>query len=146
LAVLKELWHWREKDALRTGKPPFFILAHEQLSAIAAQAAGSQSSRNVKLPPYLSPRRRQGVMDAVKRGLHVPPDARPRHERIRLKRMTRAELDLTGQLRDRRDKKAKELGLDPTLIASKATLYALARQDAVVRNELLPWQRELLGI
>ena len=39
LAVLKELWLWRERDALRTGRPPFFILKHEALSEIADQAA-----------------------------------------------------------------------------------------------------------
>ena len=146
LAVLRELWHWREKDALRAGKPPFFILPHEQLSAIASIAATSPPGRPVKLPPYLSPRRRQGVLDAIKRGLQVPPNQRPKHERIRLRRMTRAELDLTGQLRDKRDKKAAELSIDPTLIASKATLYALARQDPTVMTDLLPWQKELLGI
>ncbi|HTI71303.1 MAG TPA: HRDC domain-containing protein [Candidatus Limnocylindria bacterium] len=146
LAILRELWHWREKDALRAGKPPFFILPHEQLSMIAGHAAAGPVGRPVKLPPYLSPRRRQGILDAIKRGHQVPAAERPKHERIRLRRMTRAELEMTGQLRDRRDKRAAELGIDPTLIASKATLYALARQDAVVRNELLPWQRELLAL
>jgi hypothetical protein len=36
------------------------------------------------------------------------------------------------------------LGIDPTLIASKATLFALGRHDPEAWSGLMPWQRELL--
>ena len=35
LAVLRELWRWRETEAVAANRPPFFILAHEKLVAIA---------------------------------------------------------------------------------------------------------------
>ena len=35
LAVLRELWQWRESEAVAVNKPPFFILQHEQLVRIA---------------------------------------------------------------------------------------------------------------
>ena len=40
---------------------------------------------------------------------------------------------------------ASELGIDPTLIASHATLTLLAKDWATCHRELLPWQKELLG-
>lgn len=59
--------------------------------------------------------------------------------------MTRPELDVSDTLRDKRDYQAHQLGLDPTLIASKSTLYALARKECEPAwNALLPWQRGLL--
>ena len=31
LAVLRELWQWRESEAIAANRPPFFILNHEKL-------------------------------------------------------------------------------------------------------------------
>ena len=143
LSVLRALWHWRERDALRTGRPPFFILKHEALSQIAEQAA-TGGIKAVRLPPYLTPRRRQGVLEAVREGLAVPPDQRPQHHRVTTRRMTRRELDHSEQLRELRDKRAKELAIDPTIVAAKGTLLALARADSGEWDRLLPWQREIL--
>ena len=143
LAVLRELWHWREKDALRTGRPPFFILKHEALSEIAAQASKG-GSKAVKLPPYLTPKRRAGVFEAIGRGLDVPEAERPQHIRVRSRRMTGAELDYADVLKERRDKRGAELEIDPTIIASRGTLFALGRHEPGEWDRLLPWQREIL--
>ena len=144
LSVLRALWQWRENDALRTGRPPFFILKHETLCAISEQAARG-GVRAVRLPSYLTPRRREGVIEAVHEGLAVPAAQRPRHTRIQTRRMTRKELDFAEELRVRRDAQAKDLGLDPTIIAARGTLLALARTDSNEWEELLPWQREILA-
>ena len=144
LAVLRELWHWREKDAHRTGRPPFFILRHEQISDLAAAAAEKGSHRGLPLPSYLTPKRRDGLVEAIKRGLEVPEADRPVHPRVRSRRLTRAELDEAERIRQRRDAQADRLGIDPTLIAAKATLFALAREGPAEWDKLLPWQRQLL--
>ncbi len=144
LAVLREIWHWREKDALRTGRPPFFVLRHEQVCEIANAAATKQTHRGLPIPPFLTPKRREGLIDAIKRGLAVPEPDRPDHIRVRGRRMTRTELDRAEDLRKIRDGHAQHLGIDPTLIAAKATLFALARGDAAEWDRLLPWQRQFL--
>jgi len=80
----------------------------------------------------------------VERGLEVPVADRPVHVRIRTRRMTKKELDRVEELRLIRDKRAAELEIDPTLVASKATLYALARNDPGAWEDQLPWQQALL--
>lgn len=144
LSVLRELWHWREKDAFRTGRPPFFILKHEMLAELAAQAAEKRSTRGLAFPHFLTPKRRSDMAAAIRRGLEIPDDRRPRQIRVHSRRMTRTELDEAERLGKRRDARAKELGIDPTLIASKSTLYALGRNDTAVWEDLLPWQLSLL--
>ena len=47
-------------------------------------------------------------------------------------------------LRQRRDRRAAELNIDPTLIASRATLSSLARDWEKHQGSLMQWQRELL--
>lgn len=144
LAVLRELWHWREKDALRTGRPPFFILKHEQLAELATAAAETRTHRGLNPPHFLTSKRRAGLLEAVQRGLEVPEERLPRPIRVHSRRMTRAELDVSDRLARVRDLNARDLGIDPTLIASKATLFALGRHDPEAWSDLMPWQRNLL--
>lgn len=39
LAVVREIWRWREAEAIAHNKPPFFMLAHEVMTALADTAA-----------------------------------------------------------------------------------------------------------
>ena len=59
-------------------------------------------------------------------------------------RPTEAEMRRYRDLEKRRDPHAHELGIDPTLIASRATLSELARDWDQHAPELMNWQRELL--
>ena len=43
------------------------------------------------------------------------------------------------------DKQAAALEIDPTLIASRAVLLALANDWGRASAELMPWQKELLA-
>src|ERR1017187_6160913 len=70
LAVLRELWHWREKEAVAADRPPFFILNHETLTNIASAAVENHPVENL-LPPRMSPRRRETLLEAVRAGLAV---------------------------------------------------------------------------
>jgi hypothetical protein len=47
-------------------------------------------------------------------------------------------------MESRRNQKGTELALDPTLIASRATLLALAGDWDRHQGDLMEWQRELL--
>lgn len=145
LAVLRELWHWREREALRTGRPPFFILSHERLSDLAGQAA-EKGRATVRFPAHLTPRRRREIIETIDRALDLSPSQRPHPVRRSGRRMTRRELDDSEELRVRRDDAAGRLGLDPSLIAPKATLFALARNDPGEWERVLPWQRAFLEV
>src|SRR5208282_2674121 len=145
LAVLRELWQWREREAVAANRPPFFILTHEKLAAIAAAAAAHRPVEPL-LPPRLagSPRRRDGLADAIKAGLHLSAGRHPDFLRPKGHRPTEAEIHRYGELEKRRNAHAHELGIDPTLIASRATLGELACDWNRHAPELMNWQRELL--
>src|SRR5476651_1986118 len=76
LAILRELWQWRETEAVAYCRPPFFILSHERMVDIADAAAAQQPFENI-LPPKMSPRRRETLLEAVKVGLAVPASGHP---------------------------------------------------------------------
>ena len=145
LAVLRALWQWREREAIAANRPPFFILTHEKLVAIAAAAAARRPVEPL-LPPRLagSPRRRDSLAEAMQIGLRLSADRHPEFLRPKSHRPTEAELRHYRDLERRRDARAHKLGIDPTLIASRAILGALARDWDRHAPELMRWQRELL--
>jgi ribonuclease D len=143
LAVLRELWHWREREAVAANRPPFFILNHEKLVEIASAAVGNHPMENL-LPQRMSPRRRETLIEAVRAGLAVPVGRHPEIIRQKFERPSEAERRRYAELARCRDAHAHKLGIDPTLIASKATLGELARDWERHAPELMNWQRELL--
>jgi ribonuclease D len=143
LAAVRELWRWRENEAIAANRPPFFVMSHEVLVAIAAAAATRRPVEPL-LPRHLSERRRAGVASAVARGLAVPVDQQPQIPQRLNRRATDAEHQRFLEFQKRRDAHAHGLGIDPTLIGSRATLFDLARSWARHSGELMNWQRELL--
>lgn len=143
LAVLRELWQWRETEAIRANRPPYFILSHEALVEVAA---GAVTKRPVEplLPKHLSERRRNGLIKAVARGLGISADKHPRILQRISHRPSEPERRRFVELQKRRDARAAELGIDPTLIASRAVLSDLARNREKHAGELMNWQRDLL--
>lgn len=143
LAILRELWQWRETEAVAANRPPFFILNHERLVDIAAAAAAGQPVDPI-IPPRMSPRRRDSLGRAIQTGLAVPAAQHPEIIRQKFNRLTDAEIRRFGNLEKIRNANAQKLGLDPTLIASRATLGDLCRDWDQYSPELMNWQRELL--
>ncbi len=143
LAILRELWQWRESEAVAANRPPFFVISHQSLIDIAAAAATGRPV-DLFIPRNVSDRRREGIANAIAEGLGLPPDKFPKLlERIN-RRPTDAERKRHFELQKCRDARAHELGIDPTLIASRATLNDLARNWDKHAGELMAWQRELL--
>jgi len=143
LAVLRELWHWREAEATAANRPPFFVLRHEALVDLAIAAVAGEPTEKF-VPPKFSDRRRAGLAEAIKRGLAVPPDKLPLPVRHEFRRISDATKQRAAELQKRRDARATELGIDPTLIASRAVLLDLAENWSAHEKGLMNWQRELL--
>jgi len=83
-------------------------------------------------------------MKAIKAGAAVPPEKFPAVIRHHSQRPSEAEFKRFREIEKRRDAHARELAIDPTLIASKATLGDLARDWDKHAPDLMNWQRELL--
>jgi ribonuclease D len=141
LAVLRSLWNWREKEAIQANRPPYFVLAPEIMVTMASLAANGGEFA-AAIPAFLTPRRRKGVMHAVAEGLEVQD--KPSPLRRKGHRLGESQKRRLTELERRRNRRAEELGIDPTIVASRATMVALAADWAKHVKDLLPWQRELM--
>lgn len=143
LAVLRELWQWRDTEALAANRPPFFVVNHQTLVDIAAAAAAARPLEPL-LPRHISERRRAGLLRAVARGVGLP---RERHPKLRCstnRHPSEGERRRFLDLQRRRDAAAGRLQIDPTLIASRAALSDLAHDWDQHEGGLMNWQRRLL--
>ena len=143
LAVLRELWHWREAEAIAASRPPFFVLSHETMIAIAVAVSEHQPFEQM-IPPRMHPRRRETLHAAIRAAQGVPPEQFPQKIRHVSQRPTEAEFKRFRELEKIRDRHAHGLQIDPTLIAPKSVLGDLARDWEQYAPSLMQWQRELL--
>src|SRR5437867_2923511 len=139
-AVLRELWNWREKEAEAADRPPFHILQNRELLDSAGKFAAGES------PDYrhFSDRRRRAFREAAKRGMELPEKDWPVRPRRSGTRPTAEIVKRTEKLRQNRDHAAKELQIESSFIAPRATVEAIAADQSRADTLLVPWQRELL--
>jgi ribonuclease D len=141
-AVLRALWQWREAEAEMSDRPPFHILHNRELLEAAENFASGRE------PDYkrFSARRRQTFHEAARTSLQSPQSEWPIMRRRAGARPTAEMRRRADQLRGRRDKAAEQLGLEPSFIASRGALDAIAANSARATSLLVSWQRELIGI
>jgi len=141
-AVLRALWQWREKEAEMVDRPPFHILQNEKL----VDAAVGFASGSVPDYKHFSSRRRHAFRQAARIALAAPESDWPVLPRRFGTRPSAETVRRTEELLLLRDKSAEELGLEPSFIAPRHTLEAIATDQARAASLLVPWQRELLGV
>jgi ribonuclease D len=145
MAVLRELWRWRESEAMAANKPPYFIFSHEHLVALSAAVAQGRPTRDL-LPRHLSAARGARLKAAIQKALEIPSAEHPHHRRSFGVRLTADGQRRFDELKRVRDCRAAELKLDPTVIASKAELILLAQGRDGKEGGMMGWQLELLGL
>jgi ribonuclease D len=141
-AVLRELWNWREREAEAADRPPFHILQNSELLSAAASFANGGS------PDYkhFSAARRASFKKAAERALALPEKDWPIQRRRGGTRPTSAVLKRTEELKTRRDHVARQHDLEPSFIASRSTIEAIAADESRAQSALIPWQRALLDV
>jgi ribonuclease D len=144
LAVLRSIWHWREKEAIAANRPTFHILNPDLLLELAS-AASRWGAVPHQLPRHLTPRRRHGLARAIEEALALPEDQRPHKIRHEHRRLPLSVGKRANALRDIRDRHAADLNLDPSFVASRNQLLELAETGDWRKTSLLPWQGQLLA-
>jgi len=141
-AVLRALWQWRETEAEKADRPPFHILRNEDLLKAAAKFASGS------VPDYrhFSFRRRQAFHEAAQAALRAPESEWPVSRRRSGTRPAAETIQRAEELLRRRNKSAEAFELEPSFIAPRSTLEAIAADGTRALALLVPWQRDLLGV
>lgn len=141
-AIVRELWHWRDREARAADRPPFHILQNQEIIE-AARAFDAGETPDFR---HFSARRRREFLAAAAHGMELPESEWPQLRRRARARPTMEMQRRANELRRRRDHAAAELEIEPSFIASRAAVEALAADESRKDNLLLSWQRNLLGL
>lgn len=140
---LRALWHWRDKEAERLDRPSFKVIGNVEILQFAEQLAAGQEAKLPERFPISAARRFQ---NAVRDARETPPENWPKRKfGKRMERNPEAD-KLFESLKQKRDKIATELDIDPSLIASRNVLELISFQPSTAPEQLLKWQRKLLDL
>ena len=155
-AFLRELWSAREERARSLDLPPFRVLHNETLLSLSRKAASGEQDLAALFPRPVPAGFAGRLREALETARALPPTAWPPARRGEIVR-TEPELEkAVYALKARRDAVATRLGLDPGVLASRASLVDVARAELAARAPLAPtdlvaatgisrWKAELLS-
>lgn len=148
MAILRELYLFREAEAKRQDVPPFKIVSNSSLLAIAKGAPENQATlEQVKgMNDRRVSRYGDAILQAVRRGAKAEEPKRPRHERPPDDVLERYEA-----LRTWRKQTARKRHVDSDIVLPRDTLWDIARANPSDASELkaamqpLEWRFEHYG-
>ncbi|MDG2488768.1 MAG: HRDC domain-containing protein [Roseibacillus sp.] len=142
LCLLRALWHWRDREAQEWDRPPFMVARNQDLiswSDILVRGEKIQTPRNVKGG------RARRLKNAIEEALKVSGSDWPERIRGSGRRWNSLQEKRYDDLAGKRDEAAKDLSLEPSIVASRGALEQIAWDEDPAQH-LLDWQRGLLEL
>src|SRR5574341_571974 len=150
LAVLRELYVFRENQAIQRDQPLFKIMGDQTLLDLAGRLP--RSMNQLQRIPGMSEgqirRYGRGILEAVQRGLQAAP---PRHPSRGGRRLDDLILQRYETLHAWRKERAQARGIPSEFVLSREALWELAqvaprsRQQLDTLRSLGPWRRKTYG-
>lgn len=153
LALLRELYEWRESTASEIDRASFRVMGNEVLLMLAEHPVADLDALGKLRGVGREALGRWGeaILEAIRRGEAVPEGELPKFERGP-RRVVDPELDARMEkLKSTRNVEAERLGLQPGVLCPNGTLEQVARLQPKTLDELAEapslreWQRQEIG-
>lgn len=148
LAIIRDLYMWRDHLARTADRPPFKIIGNDALLEIAKEKPAKIGDlANLKsVSQYHRTRYGKPLVDIVKRAMEIAEADLPERNEPKPWIRDKALENRINHLKRVRDKKATELKIDPGVLAPRHVLTAIAEKGSLddipaMRN----WQRDVVG-
>ncbi|MBI9017747.1 MAG: HRDC domain-containing protein [Phycisphaerae bacterium] len=154
LALVKNIWLWREEQAQITDVPPFKVMGNQLIIDLAIWKSEKPYSKlkNAdcpRLPRNCSGDRFRSLGKAIKDAFELKIEDCP--QPIKSNFVPRPAGEMFKKLKDSCQEIADDLKIDSSVLAPRAALTAISRNrpttvDEIVQcSDLLPWQAELIN-
>lgn len=148
LAIVRELHAWRDGLARKADRPPFKILGNDQILETAkAKPATIQELAKVKgMPRFHVDRNGKQLLAVVRKAMEIPDEELPEKNDTKPWIRDREIETRIDRMKKVRDRAAKELKIDPAVLAPRHVLAAIATSGTLddvpaMRN----WQKRVIG-
>jgi len=153
LVFLRALHAWREKEAEKLDRPPFKVLNPDFMLDIAMDCARSPQQIDMhslpRLPRNFTGERLESFLRTLQEAAQLPEDQWPEPEKRKRVRIVSPDSSKLEKFRVIRDELAAKHNIDPTLLANRNALIALAQpgtpQERRSKAHSMDWQWKLLA-
>ncbi len=154
MALLREIWHWRENEAQQADLPPFKVIANQKILDLVlwvSQHPGAPLREGPKLPRNCVGNRLKYLEKAIHKAQNLPPSEWP--QSIRAPKPPPPAPNCKQQiefLMKECASLAENLGVTPSVLATRAALTAVAHhrpqsiKEVMACSSMMHWQAELM--
>ena len=147
LAIIRDLHEWRDALARKADRPPFKIIGNDTIVDIAKEKPPThrELTQLRSLSRYHADRYGREIASIVKRAMEIPEAELPERNEpkpwIRDKQLE----NRINRLKTVRDKYARELKIDPSVLGARHILAAVATAGTLDVPTMREWQKRVMG-
>jgi ribonuclease D len=147
LAIVRELHGWRDALARKADRPPFKILGNDTILEIAKEKPATlrDMTQLKSVSRYHADRYGRDLFAAVKKSMEIPEAELPERNEpkpwIRDKQLE----NRINRLKTVRDRHARELKIDGSVLAARHILSAIATAGSLDVPAMREWQKKVMG-
>jgi ribonuclease D len=153
LAVLESLLQWRDGRARERNVPPFKVLGNRPIMEMAMKRPRNEAEVAAlsELSTGLKKRLGNALLDRVQKATRIPESELPTYPKNRRQKNDASVSKKIKKLKAWRTSRAREMGIDPSLVCTNAQIQAVAlcsprkEEDLAHIKGLREWQRDLFG-
>lgn len=147
LGVLRDLYTWRDHLARNADRPPFKIIGNDAIVEVAKEKPQiiGDLSKLKSVSQYHRTRYGKAIIDTVKHAMSIAETDLPERNEPKAWIRDKALERRVEQLKRVRDRIAKDLKLDPGVLAPRHILTAIATTKSLDVPAMRNWQRAVLG-
>jgi ribonuclease D len=147
LAVARALHQWRDQLARKADRPPFKIIGNDVLIEMArTKAATPQALDSIKiLSQYHRKRYARDLVRIAAEALELPERELPEKGEARPWNRDKELEARINRMKQVRDHVAKELKIDPSVLAPRHVLAAIAATGTLDVPAMRDWQKAVVG-
>jgi ribonuclease D len=147
LAIARAIHEWRDGLARKADKPPFKVLGNDTIVEIAkAKPDSARELAQVKtVSRYHADRYGRELAGLVRGAMELPEEALPEKGEPKAWIRDKALEARIERLKKVRDRFAKELGIDGSVLGPRHVLTAIATNGNLDVPAMREWQKQLLG-
>jgi ribonuclease D len=148
LAIVRDLHAWRDALARQADKPPFKIIGNDALIEVAREKPETRDdlAKIKSVSRYHADRYGRELLRIVRGAMQIDETALPEKNEPRPWIRDRQLDARVNRLKTARDKIAKELKIDPAILAPRHVLIAVATSGNLDEaGAMREWQKKVLG-
>lgn len=154
MAILKEIWHWRENEAQQADIPPFKIMGNSKMLELVEWAAAHPESplfEGPSLPRHCVGNRRRYLEKAIQKARNMRPSEWPQFPKPQppIAQPPNCKVQIDALMNDCAQI-ADELGIASSVLATRAAITATAHHkpqsidEIVACSSMMRWQAKLM--